>query len=189
MPVRVVSRLVVEWREDGHSWCPETKELGGVHYCKLQKWDCKFISFAKDAALDLQKCPDYNIGIVDELCRLRNHACDKALAEMAAEAAAAKAALTAEADAARLAEDLATPSRGRFFFSAEFEAVFCKAKCATEIDVALDPPHPFAGNAKELPFFFTNIKSVDLKSRLSSTNCKWQTNIALANYNYVIIFI
>jgi len=85
MPVRVVSRLVVEWGEDGHTWCPETKELGGVHYCTLQKWDRKFIRFAKDAALDLQKCPDYNIGIVDELCRLRNHACDKALAEMAAE--------------------------------------------------------------------------------------------------------
>ena len=45
----------------------------------------------------------------------------------------------------------ATPSRGRFFFSAEFEAVFCKAKCATKRDVALDPPNPFAGNAKELP--------------------------------------
>src|SRR3989344_5515997 len=39
----------------------------------------------------------------------------------------------------------------RFFFSAEFEAVFCKAKCATKRDVALDPPNPFAGNAKELP--------------------------------------
>ena len=25
-----------------------------------------------------------------------------------------------------------TPSRGRFFFSAEFGAVFCKAKCATK---------------------------------------------------------
>jgi len=34
---------------------------------------------------------------------------------------------------------------------AEFEAVFCKAKCATKRDVALDPPNPFAGNAKELP--------------------------------------
>ena len=45
----------------------------------------------------------------------------------------------------------ATPSRGRCFFSAEFETVFCKAKCATERDVALDPPNPFAGNAKELP--------------------------------------
>jgi hypothetical protein len=52
----------------------------------------------------------------------------------------------------------ATPSRGRFFFSAEFEAVFCKAKCATKRDVALDPPNPFAGNTKELPFFFTNLK-------------------------------
>jgi hypothetical protein len=48
----------------------------------------------------------------------------------------------------------ATPSLGRFFFSAEF----CKAKCATKEDVALDPPNPFAGNAKELPFFFTNLK-------------------------------
>ena len=85
MPVRVVSRLVVEWGEDGNSWCPETKEIGGVHYCKLQKWDRKFIRFAKDAALDLHKCPDYNIGIVDDLCRLRNHACDKALAEMSVE--------------------------------------------------------------------------------------------------------
>ena len=45
----------------------------------------------------------------------------------------------------------ATASRGRFFFSAEFEAVLCKAKCATKRDVALDPPNPFAGNAKELP--------------------------------------
>jgi hypothetical protein len=33
---------------------------------------------------------------------------------------------------------------------AEFEAVFCKAKCATKRDVALDPPNPFAGNDKEL---------------------------------------
>jgi len=40
------------------------------------------------------------------------------------------------------------------FFSAEFEAVFCKAKCATKEDVALDPPNPFAGNAKELPKIF-----------------------------------
>ena len=45
----------------------------------------------------------------------------------------------------------ATPSRGRFFFSAEFEAVFYKAKCVTKRDVALDPPNPFVGNAKELP--------------------------------------
>jgi len=40
---------------------------------------------------------------------------------------------------------------GTILFSAEFEAVFCKAKCATKRDVALDPPNPFAGNAKELP--------------------------------------
>jgi len=40
------------------------------------------------------------------------------------------------------------------FFSAGFEAVFCKAKCATKEDVALDPPNPFAGNAKELPKIF-----------------------------------
>jgi hypothetical protein len=32
--------------------------------------------------------------------------------------------------------------------------VFCKAKCATKRDVALDPPNPFAGNAKELPKIF-----------------------------------
>src|SRR3989339_181220 len=48
----------------------------------------------------------------------------------------------------------ATPSLERFFFSAEFKAVFCKAKCATKEDVALDPPNPFAGNAKELPKIF-----------------------------------
>jgi len=29
--------------------------------------------------------------------------------------------------------------------------VFCFAKCATKEDVALDPPNPFAGDAKELP--------------------------------------
>lgn len=85
MPVRVVSRLVVEW-DDGNFWCPEVKELGGVHYCKLLKWDRKFIRFAKDAALDLGKCNDYNIGIFDDLCRLRNHACDSALAAMSADA-------------------------------------------------------------------------------------------------------
>ena len=39
------------------------------------------------------------------------------------------------------------------FFSAGFEAVFCKAKYATKEDVALDPPNPFAGNDKELPNF------------------------------------
>ena len=36
---------------------------------------------------------------------------------------------------------------------AEFEAMFCKAKCATIRDVVLDTPNPFAGNAKELPNF------------------------------------
>jgi len=35
----------------------------------------------------------------------------------------------------------------------EFEAVFCKAKCAAKEDVALAPTHPCAGNAKELPCF------------------------------------
>lgn len=85
MPVRIVSRLVVEFGDDGHTWCPEVKELGGVHYCKLQKWDRKFIRFAKDAALDLGNCTDYNIGIVDDLCRLRNHACDSALAALSVE--------------------------------------------------------------------------------------------------------
>jgi hypothetical protein len=37
------------------------------------------------------------------------------------------------------------------FFSAEFEAVFRKEKCATKENVALAPTHPCAGNNKELP--------------------------------------
>lgn len=32
--------------------------------------------------------------------------------------------------------------------------VFCKAKCATKRDVALDQPNLFAGNAKELHKIF-----------------------------------
>ncbi|MBU1730154.1 hypothetical protein KJ557_01170, partial [Patescibacteria group bacterium] len=60
------------------------------------------------------------------------------------------------------------------FFSAELESVFRKAKCAAKEDVALDPPNPFAGNAKELPFCLPNFNIFDtiVLSKLLYTHYK-----------------
>lgn len=81
MSVRIVNRLVVEW-DDDRSWIPEVRDVAGMSFCRLQKWDRKFIMFAKGAALDLGRCRDSNIGVMDELRRLRNTACDQVLADM-----------------------------------------------------------------------------------------------------------
>ena len=74
------------------------------------------------------------------------------------------------------------------FFSAGFEAVFCKAKCATRKDVVLDPPNPFAGNEKELPnnLFTKLFKSVIIiVSRNNTLYYNLYTIILNNNESYV----
>ena len=81
MPVQISTRPVVEY-DDGVQWVPEVQNVGGINFCKIQKWDRKFIRFAKASALNLAKAAESNIGIVDELCNLRNLACDQALIDL-----------------------------------------------------------------------------------------------------------
>jgi hypothetical protein len=81
MSVKISQRLVVEYDQNGH-WVPEVRDVGGIAFCRLQKWDRHFIRFAKASALNLAKASESNIGIVDVLRRLRNASCDKALSEL-----------------------------------------------------------------------------------------------------------
>jgi hypothetical protein len=80
----------------------------------------------------------------------------------------------------------ATPSLGLPFFSAELEAVFRKEKYAAKRDVALDPPNPFAGNAKELP---KNFDKCMIKKLLNTTINRFFNQFAKFSHKSFFLFV
>ena len=78
MSIEVKSVFAVDAPHLTSPWLPKTKTVDGVTYCRLQKWDRGLIRFAKGEALDFRNSngQSFNIAIMDDLCRLRNIACD-----------------------------------------------------------------------------------------------------------------
>lgn len=68
-------------------WTPKTKTVDGVVFCRLSKWDRGLIRFAKGEALDFRRKADQtsNLAIMDDLCKLRNTACDVEFKNIGAE--------------------------------------------------------------------------------------------------------
>ena len=78
MSIEVRSVFAVDAPHLTSPWLPKTKTVDGVTYCRLQKWDRGLIRFAKGEALDFRNKAgqSFNIALMDDLCRLRNTACD-----------------------------------------------------------------------------------------------------------------
>jgi hypothetical protein len=84
MSIEVQTVLAVSAPHLTSPWVPRTKVVDGLVYCRLHKWDRGLIKFAKNVALDFRKnsCREFNISLMDDLCKLRNIACDKALRDL-----------------------------------------------------------------------------------------------------------
>jgi hypothetical protein len=78
MSIEVKSVFAVDAPHLTSPWLPKTKTVDGVTYCRLHKWDRGLIRFAKGEALDFRNSSgqSFNIALLDDLCRLRNVACD-----------------------------------------------------------------------------------------------------------------
>jgi hypothetical protein len=87
MSCTVRVQYVVEAPHLQSYWAPSTKVIDDVVYAKLNKWDRGFVRFTKSKALDFSRLQEHsaNVAVLDELCRLRNIACDAAFHSLGTE--------------------------------------------------------------------------------------------------------
>ena len=63
-------------------WCPDTKEVDGMHFFMVDKWDRRLTVFCTGKGLNLKKGQkaDINCRFIDDLQKLRSVAADEAVA-------------------------------------------------------------------------------------------------------------
>ena len=82
MSVTVVKQMVVQWGIK-ETWVPHQKDVDGVTYICLEKWNRQLVKFMYGRALDLRKdrdTKDLNVEMWTELVGLRQTTCDDMVA-------------------------------------------------------------------------------------------------------------
>ena len=95
MSVTVVKQMVVQWGIK-ETWVPHQKDVDGVTYICLEKWNRQLVKFMYGRALDLRKdrdTKDLNVEMWTELVGLRQKTCDDMVALGARRSGAASGAL------------------------------------------------------------------------------------------------